>query len=85
MDWSGPIETLAAELAGRAGYRFVEAGQAPARPLIVAVETERVPLIAVLRDLGLRAGAAATLTVDAANRTVLLDWAEPARAQEEDG
>ncbi len=85
MDWSGPIETLAAELAERAGYRFAEAGQPPARPMIVAVETEREPLIAVLRDLGLRAGAAATLTVDAANRTVLLDWAAPARAQEEDG
>ena len=77
VDWSGPIETLAAALAGRAGYRFAEAGSPPARPLIVAVEAEGEPLIAVLRDLGLRAGSAATLTVDAAGRAVLLDWAAP--------
>ncbi|MDD9990720.1 MAG: DotD/TraH family lipoprotein [Rhodospirillales bacterium] len=85
VDWSGPIEALAAELAGRAGYRFAEAGRPPARPLIVAVETEGEPLIAVLRDLGLRAGGAATLTVDAANRTVLLDWTAPSQTPGEDG
>ena len=77
VDWSGPIETLAADLARRAGYGFAQAGRAPARPLIVAVEAKDEPLIAVLRDLGLRAGSAATLTVDAANRTVLLDWTAP--------
>ena len=87
VDWSGPIEALAADLARRAGYGFAQAGRAPARPLIVAVETKDAPLIAVLRDLGLRAGSAATLTVDAANRTVLLDWTapEPGSAAEEDG
>ena len=87
VDWSGPIETLAANLARRAGYRFAQAGRAPARPLIVAVEAKDEPLIAVLRDLGLRAGSAATLTVDAANRTVLLDWTAPQSvpAREEDG
>ena len=77
LDWTGPIETLAEELARRAGYRFAEAGRPPVRPLIVAVEAEGEPLIAVLRDAGLRAGSAATLTVDAARRTVLLDWAAP--------
>ena len=87
MDWSGPIEALAAELAGRAGYRFAEAGQAPARPLIVDVEVDGEPLIAVLRDLGLRAGGAVTLTVDAASLTVLLDWTGPdsTRSAAEDG
>ncbi|MDE0051604.1 MAG: DotD/TraH family lipoprotein [Rhodospirillales bacterium] len=77
LDWTGPVDALAEELARRAGYRFAEAGRPPARPLIVAVEAEGEPLIAVLRDAGLRAGAAATLTVDAAARTVLLDWAAP--------
>ncbi len=77
LDWTGPIETLAEELARRAGYRFAEGGRPPARPLIVAVEAEGEPLIAVLRDAGLRAGSAATLTVDAARRTVLLDWTAP--------
>ena len=77
LDWTGPVEALAEELARRVGYRFAEAGRPPARPLIVAVEAEGEPLVAVLRDAGLRAGSAATLTVDAAARTVLLDWAAP--------
>ena len=85
VDWSGPVEALTADLARRAGYRFAEAGRPPARPLIVTVQAEDEPLIAVLRDAGLRAGAAATLTVDAARRTVLLDWAAPALLREEDG
>ena len=83
LDWTGPVEALAAELAGRAGYRFAEAGRRPARPLIVAVEAQAQPLIAVLRDLGFRVGGAATLTVDAARETVLLDWS--AGTQGEDG
>ena len=76
LDWTGPVEALAEELARRADYRFAEAGRPPARPLIVSVEADAQPLIAVLRDAGLRAGAAATLTVDAAARTVFLDWTE---------
>ena len=77
LDWTGPVEALAADLARRAGYRFAEAGRPPARPLIVSVEADAQPLIAVLRGAGLRAGAAATLTVDAAAQRVLLDWTEP--------
>ena len=85
LDWTGPVEALAEELARRAGYRFAEAGRPPARPLIVSVEANAQPLIAVLRDAGLRAGTAATLTVDAERRAILLDWAEqPALAPERD-
>ena len=78
LDWTGPVETLAAALARRAGYRFHMAGSPPPRPLVVAVEADGVPLLAVLRDTGLRAGGMAMLTVDAARETVLLDWAAPA-------
>ena len=74
LDWAGPLEGLAQALAKRAGYRFLMAGRPPARPLIVAVQAEQEPLLAVLRDAGLRAGGAATLTVNAAAETVLLDW-----------
>lgn len=84
LDWTGPVEALAAGLARRAGYRFAQAGRPPARPLIVAVEADGEPLIAVLRDLGVRAGGAATLTVDAARQTVLLDWAGRFRPHGED-
>ena len=85
LDWTGPLETLAAALARRAGYRFLEAGRPPARPPIVAIEADAKPLIAVLRDAGLRAGNAATLTVDASAEAVVLDWTAPTRGTEEDG
>ena len=85
LDWAGPLEGLAQELARRAGYRFLIAGRPPARPVIVALEAESEPLIAVLRDTGLRAGGAATLTVDAAAETVVLDWTGPSATPEEDG
>ena len=74
LDWIGPAETLAETLAQHAGYRFVAAGTMPARPVTVAVRAENTPLIEVLRDAGLQAGAAATLVVDAGSRTVRLDW-----------
>lgn len=77
LDWTGPVETLAAALARRAGYRFLEAGRPPPRPLLVSVEADGKPLIAVLRDAALRAGDAAMLTVDAEAGAILLDWAAP--------
>ena len=79
LDWSGPVETLAEALAGRAGYRFVIGGTEPARPVMVSVSARDVPLIEVLRDTGLQAGNAATLAVDAGRRTVRLDWTGPRR------
>ena len=74
VDWIGPVESLAEALAGRAGYRFVIGGAAPARPVVISVSARDVPLIEVLRDAGLQAGAAATLIVNANERTVRLDW-----------
>ncbi|MDE0051564.1 MAG: DotD/TraH family lipoprotein [Rhodospirillales bacterium] len=81
LDWTGPVETLAATLARRAGYRFLEAGRPPARPVIVAVEAEAQPLIAVLRDAAIRAGDTATLTVDAPAESVVLDWTAHSHAK----
>ena len=74
LDWIGPLEMLARSLAAHAGYRFEAAGAEPVRPLMVTIAAKDAPLIEVLRDAGLQAGAAATLTVDAARRTVRLDW-----------
>ena len=77
LDWIGPLETLAEDLARRADYRFLAAGPGPVRPLIVSIEADSVPLIAVMRSAGLQANAAATLVVDADLRMVRLDWAGP--------
>ena len=74
LDWIGPVETLAETLARHAGYRFAMTGSPPVRPAMVAITAEDTPLIEVLRDAGLQAGAAATLVVDAGSRTVRLDW-----------
>ena len=79
LDWIGPVETLAETLATRAGYRFVAAGAPPVRPLMVAIAAEDRTLIEVLRDAGIQAGAAATVTVDAERRTVRLDWTAQGR------
>ena len=87
LDWTGPVEALAAdELARRVGVSLrgsrPSAGAAADR---FRSRRDAQPLIAVLRDAGLRAGSAAMLTVDAAGRTVLLDWTEqPALAPERD-
>ena len=74
IDWIGPVETLAEALARRAEYRFITAGAPSVRPVMVSVTARNLPLIEVLRDTGLQAGDAATLTVDAGRRTVRLDW-----------
>ena len=75
LDWTGPLETLAAKLAGEAGYRFEVAGRRPVRPVIVVARAANKPLILVLRDVGLQAGAAATLSVDTVRRRIELAWA----------
>ena len=82
VDFIGPLETLVAELAERAGYRLVVAGAAPVRPLLIEVTVEEELLIAVLRDAGLQAGAAATVVVDATARRIYLDWAGPTASGE---
>ena len=70
----GPVERLAEELADRAGFAFERSGAAPARPVMVDVRGRGRPLIMVLRDAGVQAGAAAALVVDPERRLVLLEW-----------
>ena len=74
LDWIGPLRTLAADLAALAGFAFVEAGPHPSLPLIVQVSAEATPLVLLLRDAGIQAAEAATLTVDVPAREVRLDW-----------
>lgn len=74
FDWIGPLSTLTRHLAEEAGWEFVEAGERPPTPLIVEVRGEAMPLILALRDAGIQAAEAATLTVDAPRRQVRLDW-----------
>ena len=74
LEWIGPAEEAARKLAAEADYRFETAGAAPARPVMVELRARNRPLIMVLRDVGLQAGAAAALTVDGERGLVVLDW-----------
>ncbi len=62
--WSGPVEQITRELAERAGMRFRVKGPVPAVPLVVNVDAYQLPIIHVLRDVGLQAGTRADLAVD---------------------
>ncbi|MYE01837.1 MAG: DotD/TraH family lipoprotein [Alphaproteobacteria bacterium] len=76
MDFIGPLEELARQLAAGAGYALVTAGRPPPSPLLVEIEAKDAPLIHVFRDAGLQAADRALLTVDAGRMTVRLDWFE---------
>ena len=78
LDWAGPLETVVERLADEAGYRFEAAGAMPVRPVFVEIDAESRPLIALLRDAGIQAGAAGLVVVDATRDVVRLDWAPPA-------
>ena len=74
FEWIGPVDEAARKLAEEAGYRFEMAGKRPVKPVMVEIRSERRPLVMVLRDVGLQAGAAAAVMVDAERGLVLLDW-----------
>ena len=80
VDWLGPLETIAKQLAEEAGYDFVVAGVRPPAPVMVEVDVVDKPLILVFQDAGNQAGEAALLTVDAERMQVRLDWVDPVSA-----
>ena len=73
VDWIGPLEPLAADMAERAGYRFTESGPPPVSPRMVTIHAPEAPLVLVLRDAGLQAGDTARLVVDARAREVRVE------------
>jgi len=75
VKWTGPIEQIGQTLASRAGFVFHTKGVQPPTPLTVAVDVYQRPLIEVLRDLGLQAGARADVAVDAQNGVIELSYA----------
>ncbi len=75
VDWIGPLEPLAADLAERAGYRFTRSGPPPVRPHMVTIHARGTPLVLVLRDAGLQAGDTVRLVVDARAREIRVERA----------
>ena len=80
MDYIGPLEELARQLAAGAGYALVTAGRPPAAPVVVEIEAREPPLIHIFRDAGMQAADRALLTVDAGRMTVRLDWFDESRS-----
>ncbi len=81
MDYIGPLEELARQLAAGAGYALVTAGRPPPAPVLVEIEARDTPLIHIFRDAGMQAADRALLTVDAGRMTVRLDWFEEPRSE----
>ena len=79
LDYIGPLEELARQLAAGAGYALVTAGRPPPAPVLVEIGAKDAPLIHVFRDAGMQAADRALLTVDAGRMTVRLDWFEESR------
>ncbi len=75
VQWVGPVEPLAAEIAKKTGYQFLMLGDKPAAPVVVSVDATNKQIIDVLRDIGLQMGKRADLKVDAVRRVIELQYA----------
>lgn len=74
LSWVGPVEPIAQRLAERARYSFGAIGNSPPTPVIVNLNVEQVPIIEVLRDIGLQVGTRATVLVDSRRQRVELRY-----------
>lgn len=72
VDWYGPVEQVAKDVADRASYEFTTFGNTPPVPMIVAIRAENRQVIDILRDIGLQLGGTAKLRVDAQRRVIEL-------------
>lgn len=75
VNWVGPVEPIGKTLANRAGYEFVAVGDAPPVPIVVSVDEENMPIIDILRSLGLQLGRRGDVKVDAIRRVVEIHYA----------
>lgn len=75
VNWIGPVEPIGRTLADRAGYEFITVGDAPPVPIVVSIDEENMPIIDILRSVGLQLGRRADVKVDAARRAVEIHYA----------
>jgi defect-in-organelle-trafficking protein DotD len=73
--WNGPIEQITQTLASRAGLQFRTQGRPPAVPITVVVDVYQIPLIEVLRSIGLQAGHRADINADGQAGVILIRYA----------
>ncbi len=75
ITWMGPAEGLIKRAADRAGYTYLAIGDEPPSPLTVNIDAENMPVIDILRDVGLQLGVRADVKVDGTRRMVELHYA----------
>lgn len=75
ITWLGPAEGLLKRAADRAGYTYLTIGDEPPTPLTVNIDAENMPVIDILRDVGLQLGVRADVKVDSNRRMVELHYA----------
>lgn len=75
VNWIGPVEPVAKTLASRAGYSFMTLGSPPPVPVVVSLNVENMPVIEILRDLGLQLGMRGDVRVDSARKVVEIHYA----------
>lgn len=75
LTWVGPPEQVLRKLADRASYNFVTLGNRPPVPLVVNVDVQNMPVIEILRDIGLQLGVRADVKVDSTRQIIELHYA----------
>ncbi|MBG78155.1 MAG: hypothetical protein CL570_03895 [Alphaproteobacteria bacterium] len=75
VNWVGPVEPIVETLANRSSYSFIVLGSPPPVPIVVSLDVENMPVVDVLRDIGLQMGVRADIRVDGRNKTVEIQYA----------
>ena len=78
LAWIGPLAPIVKIMADQAGYSFRETGQKSGVPILVRVDAKALPLVEVLRDVGLQSTTRATIRVNCATQEIELRYASPA-------
>lgn len=75
VNWVGPVEPIVQKLASRSSYNFIILGSPPPVPIVVSLDVENMPVVEVLRDIGLQMGVRADIRVDGNSRTIEIQYA----------
>lgn len=74
VNWAGPAEPITKTLAERASYNFMVIGTPPPVPVVISLDVENMPVIEVLRDIGLQLGMRGDIRVNGARKLVELHY-----------
>lgn len=76
VDWSGPIEELAARVSKSAHFKLRVLGQAPAVPILISLSIKDQSLAEILRNIDYQAGKKANIYVYPNSQVVELRYAK---------